>query len=524
MKKEKKLTYVDLLADESTHEEYEKALREIEPQLGRSWPMFINGREVRSDEEFEVRSPFDTGILAGRFQKCRRENITAAIASSRAGFPSWSGLDWQERTGILRRTADHLDRQKFLLSAIVTYECGKNRTEAMAEASEAVDLIRYHADLYEKNLGYIMPLEPESPKASARSIMRPHGVFVVISPFNFPLSLATGMAAGALICGNTVVLKPTSTAPFSALKLYQAFIECGVPGSAVQYLTGPGKTFGEAIVPDTAVDGIAFTGSRDAGMWLHREFIARQPYPKPVITEMGSKNPVIVTLSANLPRAVEGVTKAAFGYSGQKCSATSRVYVHEHAASEFLLLLREKTESLAVGDPREKETFMGPVIETRARERFRMAVLRAQQDGGEIVTGGKIISSGAFANGFYMQPTVVTGLPTDHPLARQELFVPFLLVFTFSTIEEALDLANATEYGLTAGIFSEDKQEIDYFFENIRFGVTYANRGGGATTGAWPGYQSFGGWQASGSTGRGIGGPYYLLSYLREQTQTRVVT
>jgi 1-pyrroline-5-carboxylate dehydrogenase len=522
MKQEKKLTYVDLLADESIHKHYEKALEEAESLLGKSWPMFIGGSEVRSGVEFEVRSPFDTGILVGRFQKCRRDNIAAAIASARSGFQPWSSLDWKDRTQVLRKAADNLDDQKFLLSAIITFECGKNRTEALAEASESVDLIRYHANQYEKNQGYVVRLKPEGPKASDRSIMRPHGVFAVISPFNFPLSLATGMATGALLCGNTVVLKPTSTAPFSALKLYQALVESGVPDSAVQYLTGPGATFGEAIVPDLGIDGIAFTGSRDAGMWLHREFIAKQPYPKPVITEMGSKNPVIVTLSADMFKAAEGVSKAAFGYSGQKCSAASRVYVHELAAPEFLFLLREKAESLVVGDPRDKETFLGPVIEERARERFRQAVLRAQQDGGKIVTGGKVLSSGTFDRGFYVQPTVVTGLRTDHPLAKQELFVPFLLVFTFSTIEEALELANDTEYGLTAGIFSEDKKEIDYFFDHIRFGVTYANRKGGATTGAWPGYQSFGGWKASGSTGKGIGGPYYLLSYLREQTQTRI--
>jgi 1-pyrroline-5-carboxylate dehydrogenase len=522
MKPKKKMTYVDLLADESIHNCYENALQEAESHLGKSWAMFINGLEVRSGKEFEVRSPFDTGVLIGCFQKCRHEHITRAISSARFGFTSWSKFDWQERTSILRRTADNLDEQKFLLSAIITYECGKNRYEALAEASEAVDLIRYHADQYEKNNGYVAILKPESPNASAHSIMRPHGVFVVISPFNFPLSLATGMAAGALICGNTVILKPTSTAPLSALILYQVFIESGIPGSAVQYLTGPGKTFGEAIAPAPGIDGIAFTGSREAGMWLHREFIARQPYPKPVITEMGSKNPVIVTSNADIPKAVTGVMKAAFGYSGQKCSAASRVYVHKQAASKFLFQLKEKAESLVVGDPREKETFMGPVIEEKARERFRQAVLRAEQDGGEIVTGGKVLSGGMFDHGFFVQPTVVSRLPTDHPLASQELFVPILLVFTFTTIEEALELANATEYGLTAGIFSEDREEIDYFFDHIRFGVTYANRQGGATTGAWPGYQSFGGWNASGSTGKGIGGPYYLLSYLREQMQTRI--
>jgi 1-pyrroline-5-carboxylate dehydrogenase len=181
-----------------------------------------------------------------------------------------------------------------------------------------------------------------------------------------------------------------------------------------------------------------------------------------------------------------------------------------------------RVESLVVGDPRMKETSLGPVIDAKAREVYQKAVSRARQDDGKIITGGRVLSGDLFNNGNYLQPAVVTGLPFDHPLAKRELFVPFLLVFTFTTLEEALREANATEYGLTAGIFSENAEEVEYFFENIQSGVTYANREGGATTGAWPGYQSFGGWKASGSTGKGVGGPYYLLSYLREQTQTRI--
>jgi 1-pyrroline-5-carboxylate dehydrogenase len=522
MTAERKLTYVDLLADESIHERYEQALEEAGSLLGSSHPMFIDGKEVRAGSGFEVRSPFDTRILVGTFQHGGPQHIAAAITSARAGFLSWSRRSWEERTGILRKAADFLEARMFPLAALISFECGKNRYEAVAEVSESVDFIRFHADIMEKNHGYVVPLKPESPEASARSILRPHGVFAVISPFNFPLSLATGMASAALICGNAVILKPTSTAPFSALKLYEAFISAGVPPSAVHYLTGPGKPFGEEIVANPGIDGIAFTGSRDAGTWLQREFIARQPYPKPVIAEMGSKNPVIVTVSADLSRAVEGVVKAAFGYSGQKCSATSRVYVHELVAPEFLFLLRERVESIVVGDPREKETIMGPVIEKKALEVYRTAVVRTLKDGGEIITGGEVLSGNGFEYGYYVQPTVVTGLPRDHPLAKQELFVPFVIVFTFTGLEEALREANATEYGLTAGIFSENKEEVDFFFDTIQFGVTYSNRRGGATTGAWPGYQSFGGWKGSGSTGKGIGGPYYLLSYVREQAQTRI--
>jgi 1-pyrroline-5-carboxylate dehydrogenase len=519
----KKLTYVDLLADEAMHERYEEALDEAASYLGHTHPMIIDGKEVRTGSSFEVRSPIDTRILVGRFQSFEPPHVPGAIAAARQGFTSWKERSWQERTAILRRTADLLEEKKFLLSAIITYESGKNRSEALAEATESVDMIRYNARLLEKNNGYVVDVEKESPRASAQSLMLPYGVFAVISPFNFPLSLATGMASAALICGNTVILKPTSAAPLSALKLCEAFIGGGVPPSAVHYLTGPGKPFGEAIVSDPGIDGIAFTGSREAGMWLQREFSARQPYPKPVISEMGSKNPVIVTARADIPGAVEGVVKSAFGYGGQKCSAASRVYVQDLVTGEFLSLLREKAESLVVGDPRKKETSLGPVIDEKALRTYQEAVARARKDGGRIITGGQVLSGGLFDHGHYLQPTVVTGLPPDHPLGKTELFVPFLIVFTYSDLKEALREANSTGYGLTAGIFSKDEEEVEYFFDTIQSGVIYANRKGGATTGAWPGYQSFGGWKGSGSTGKGIGGPYYLLSYLHEQARTWIM-
>jgi 1-pyrroline-5-carboxylate dehydrogenase len=522
MESGKKLTYVNLLADETIHEKFEKALDEMASDLGHDHPMIIDGEEVRAASEFAVRSPFDTRIIVGKFQKGEHSHVSEAVVAAREGFLSWGRRSWQERLAILRRTADRLEEQMFLLSAVITYECGKNRYEALAEVSESVDMIRYQADTLEENNGYMTDLESEGSGVLTRSVMRPYGVFAVISPFNFPLSLAAGMAAAALACGNTVILKPTSTAPFSVLRLHEAFIHGGIPPSAVHYITGPGRPLGEAIVSSPGIDGIAFTGSREAGMWIQREFNVRQPFQKPVIAEMGSKNPVIVTARADISEAVEGVVKSAFGYSGQKCSATSRVYAQEGIADDFILRLGERASTLVIGDPRREESFIGPVIEETALRRFEEVMKQARKDGGKVITGGAVLRGGEFDAGYYVEPTVVTGLPTDHPLARRELFVPVLLVFTFSRLEEALREANATEYGLTAGIFSRDAEEVEFFFENIESGVTYANRKGGATTGAWPGYQSFGGWKGSGSTGKGIGGPYYLLSYLHEQTQTRI--
>jgi 1-pyrroline-5-carboxylate dehydrogenase len=258
-------------------------------------------------------------------------------------------------------------------------------------------------------------------------------------------------------------------------------------------------------------------------MRLYRRFLTSQPYPKPVVLEMGSKNPTIVTEKADIGKAVTGVIRAAFGYCGQKCSATSRLYVQEAIYERFVEELVRETSKLKIGDPRERDVFTGPVINRKALENFKAYVAEAKAAGGQILYGGEVLSGEPFDRGFYVQPTIIADLPLNHRLWKEELFLPILLVAKFRTLEEALRMANDTEYGLTAGIFSEDPKEVEYFFRKIQFGVCYANRRGGSTTGAWPGAQTFVGWKASGATGKGVGGPHYLLSFLREQAQTVVV-
>jgi 1-pyrroline-5-carboxylate dehydrogenase len=518
----KKITYVSLLSDESIHGSYETALDTIGRELGRSHPMMIDGREVTADREFEVFSPVDHSIQIGRFPQGTGKEVKAAIQAARIGFPTWSATRWEKRADIIDQVAGTLENEIFLLAALITLESGKNRFEALAEVSEAVDMLRYYAETFRSHQGYRTPLVPEQPGAVCESVMRPYGVFAVISPFNFPLALAAGMAGAALLTGNTVVFKPASSAPLSGQKLYHAFRTAGVPAGSLQVFTGPGKVFGTEIGRNGDIDGIAFTGSLEAGMWLQRTFTASQPWPKPVVSEMGSKNPAIVTRHADIPAAVEGIVRGAFGFGGQKCSATSRVYVDEAIAEEFNDSLVRAVGQLVIGDPRERGTFIGPLISPQALTVFREAVSLCRRAGGRVLTGGSVLEGGIYSRGHYVSPTVVTGLPPNHQLETAELFVPFLILDTFTTIDEALARANATDYGLTAGIFSKDPEEIRRFFQEIRFGVCYANRRGGATTGAWPGSQPFGGWKASGSTGKGVGGPYYLLSYLHEQAQTRI--
>lgn len=516
-----KITYVTLFADESIHPKYEAAIRRFSKSLGKHYKMQIGGDQVKSkDGEFAVRSPIDTSIVVGYFPLGGKKHAKAAVDTARRAFPAWSRTPWKERVKILLRTAELMDQRKFDIAAVISYEVGKNRTEALAEVWEAMDAIRVFAASMQENGGYIEKMGPGGPGEDCTMVMKPYGVWPVISPFNFPFMLANGMASGALITGNTVVLKPTSAAPLTGLMLYRAYRDAGVPAGAVNFVTGPGAEYESEFTRNRHVAGLAFTGSMDVGKRLYHG-LEQGPWIKPVVMELGSKNPVIITAKADLGKAVEGVVRAAFGYSGQKCSAASRVYVQRSVKKAFLSSLKKRVKEIRVMDPRAKEAFMGPVISKAAVETFEDAVRRAEKKG-RIFAGGHTLKRGLYGRGFYVEPTVAVDVPSGNRLFREELFVPFVVVDEFKTLDEALGKANDTDYGLTAGIFSEDEAEIARFLDEIQFGVVYANRKGGATTGAWPGAQTFVGWRASGATGKGVGGPNYLLSYLREQSQTVV--
>jgi 1-pyrroline-5-carboxylate dehydrogenase len=323
------------------------------------------------------------------------------------------------------------------------------------------------------------------------------------------------------VAGNTVVFKPASTTPLLGFKLYEAMAEAGIPAGVFNFVTGGGSTAGQELIENSDVDGVVFTGSKDVGMHLIRGNAAR-PVPRPLIIEMGGKNPALVMKSADLEKASDGVMRSAFGAQGQKCSACSRVYVDAAVREDFIRLLVEKTKRIAIGNPLERNVYLGPVINEDAVRTFERAIDRATSDGGRVLTGGRRLTDGALGYGYFVEPTIIDGLPKSHPLFKEELFVPITLVGDVTTLDEAIDLANQTEYGLTAGLFSENDRDIERFFAKIQAGVTYVNRQAGATTGAWPGINSFGGWKASGSTGRGTGGPYYVQQFMREQSRVRI--
>jgi 1-pyrroline-5-carboxylate dehydrogenase len=503
------------------HRELDAAIDRIKPTFGRSYPLVIGGRDVTTARQFDDRSPIDTRILIGRFQQAEREHVREAIAAAKLAYPGWSGRPWRDRVALLKKAADLIRAQRWDLSALMGYEAGKNRLECVGDVEESADLIEYYCDEVERHNGFTTTLGTLGPHEENSSVLRPYGVWAVISPFNFPLALAAGPAGGALVAGNTVVFKPASATPLLGYKLAEVMAAAGVPPGVFNFVTGGGGTAGQELVDNTGVDGIVFTGSKDVGMRLMRDNATRA-IPRPLIIEMGGKNPAIVMRSADLDKATDGVMRSAFGAQGQKCSACSRVYVSAPIRDEFVRRLVQKTKKITIGNPLDRDVYLGPVINDEAVKIYDRAIDRAKQDNGRILTGGRRLTDGELAHGYFVEPAVIDSLPSNHPLFFEELFVPITVIGDVLTLDEAIELANGTEYGLTAGIFSEDDREIEQFFDRIQAGVTYANRQAGATTGAWPGINSFGGWKSSGSTGRGTGGPYYVQQFMREQSRVRI--
>ncbi len=517
-----KLTYSTMFDPPAElHQRFEAALARAKASMGAEHPMWIGGQARGAAATFEGRSPIDRDWRLGRFARGTARDAHDAVAAARDAFPAWAATPWQERVRMLRRAAALIEERVYDIGAALALEVGKNRMESLGEVQETADLIAWYCDQMESNAGFVRDL-PNDPlpgfTSRNRSILKPHGVWAVIAPFNFPFALAGGPVGAALVAGNTVVFKVATDTAWSGWLLLEALRDAGLPAGVVNYVSGPGGEVGDALVHSTDVAGVTFTGSYEVGMRIVRGFAAGT-WPRPCIAEMGGKNAAIVTRHADLERAALGILRSAFGLQGQKCSACSRVFVERAVAEPLRERLRELTEKISVGDPTRREHWMGPVINRTAYERYEKCVQNLERHG-SIVTGGRLLTEGELARGFFVAPTVASAA-FDYSLWREEKFIPLVLVGAVDSLDEALARANESEYGLTAGFYGS-ADEVARFNARIEAGVTYANRPQGATTGAWPGYQPFGGWKGSGSTGKAIGSYYYLPQYLREQSQTVV--
>jgi 1-pyrroline-5-carboxylate dehydrogenase len=519
-----KLTYSTMFnPPEELHTGFDKAVETLKKNLGKEHTMFINGREVKADEKFEDHSPVNTEWVLAKMQKGNAKHASEAVAAARKASPTWSRTPWQKRVELLRKAASLIEERIFELGAAMALEVGKNRMESLGDVQETADLIYYSCEQMEQNNGYIVEMgrDPLVGFESRNvSVLRAYGVWLIISPFNFPFALTGGPMGAALAAGNTVIVKPAEDTSWIVRHLIDCFRDSGFPDGVVNFVTGPGSVVGQALVDSADIDGVTFTGSFNVGMKIYQDS-GKRKYVRPVILELGGKNPAVVSRNADLERATIGIIRSAFGLQGQKCSAASRVIVEESVYDDLLARLKDATGKLVIGDPTERATYLGPVINKNAYADFKNYTEEINQGGGKFLTGGNVKSGGAFDKGYFCEPTFVTDLPFEHRLWQQEMFLPITTIGKVKNLEDAMTIANNVNYGLTAGFYGS-AEEADWFYDKIEAGVTYANRPQGATTGAWPGFQPFGGWKGSGSSGKNAGGHYYLPLYMHEQIRTLV--
>lgn len=516
-----RVTYATLSTDDDAlHADYDRGIEAARGRLGRHHRFVVHGEERDGEPggALEERSPIDGDLLIGTFATASPADVFDAVSAAQEHAPAWAATPWRERVASLLRAADLISERRSELSALMAMEVGKSRLEALGDVEESADLIRYYCHQMEQHDGFEQAMERLSAGEATFDVMRPYGVWGVISPFNFPMALSAGPLGAALAAGNTAVLKPAEQGVLTGLETVAILHEAGVPRGALHVVTGPGETVGAALVGDTRLGGVTFTGSCAVGMQISRSFT--RDWPRPAICEMGGKNPVIVTRNADLDIAAEATMRSAFGLSGQKCSAASRAYIEHSVYDDFVERLVARTREIVAGNPLDRGVYLGPVIDASAVDRYLEAIDHARS-AGRVLCGGERITEGALARGFYVQPAVVE-VPDDSYLWTTELFVPLIALRRVDSTEEAIDRANDVAFGLTAGLFSRDRAEVTNFLERIEAGVVYVNRRAGATTGAWPGVQPFGGWKASGTGGKAGGGPYYIQQYLREQSRTVV--
>ncbi|MFN0199540.1 MAG: L-glutamate gamma-semialdehyde dehydrogenase [Planctomycetaceae bacterium] len=494
-------------AIQSNREAMLSALETVREQFDKEYALVIDGRRIETKGKLIARNPSHKNTVVGTVASASPDDAQDAVASALRAFRRWSRTDVNYRAEYLNLVAEEMRVRRFELAAWEVYECGKPWAEADADVAEAIDFCRYYA---ERMLKLGIPQQVDLPGEENSYSYRPRGVAVVIAPWNFPLAILTGMTAAAIVSGNTVVMKPAEQSSIIAAQLMNIFEDVGLPSGVVNYLPGVGEEVGPALVQNPDVSLIAFTGSRSVGLSINRESTnveTGQRQVKKVIAEMGGKNAIIVDDDADLDEAVKGVIQSAFGYAGQKCSACSRAIVLDGVYETFLNRLISATESLVVGPADEPGTFVGPVIDDKSRQRILEYIEIGKQENTLVFAGsaGKLAKSG-----FFIGPHIFAGVAPSSRLAQEEIFGPVLVVLRAGKLEEALDIANDTDYALTGGFYSRSPANLKRVKAEFEVGNLYLNR---PITGALVHRQPFGGYKLSG-IGSKAGGPDYLQQFL----------
>ena len=482
-----------------------KALGDVHAQLGREYELLIAGRRVKTGDLLKSLNPSRPSEVVGVHNQATAEQAREAVETAHAYFPQWSAVPAQTRAEMLVRAAALIRTRKFEFDAWLVYEAGKTWPEADADVSEAIDFCEYYA----RQMLRLAKPDPllQLPGEKDELVYLPLGVGVVIPPWNFPLAIMAGMTTAALVAGNTVVLKPSSDTPTIAAKFAELLLQAGFPPQSFSLLVGDGPVLGDAMVGHPKTRFIAFTGSRDVGLLINERAAKPQKgqlWIKRVIAEMGGKDAIIVDREADLNSAVKGVLWSAFGYQGQKCSACSRAIVDQAVYAEFLDKLKAEVEALKVGPSDQPDNYMGPVINESAKRSI-LEYIEIGRKEGRVIAGG----SAAQGDGYFVQPTVIADIDRKARVFQEEIFGPMLAVAKARDFDDALDLANDSEYGLTGAVYSQNPEKIRKAREQFFVGNLYINR---KCTGAMVGAHPFGGFNMSGTDSK-AGGPDYLLQF-----------
>ncbi|HWR53014.1 MAG TPA: L-glutamate gamma-semialdehyde dehydrogenase [Bryobacteraceae bacterium] len=485
-----------------------EALAKVRSEFGREYDLWIAGEPVRTEGKLESRNPSSASELVGLHQKATRELANRAVEDAYAFFPEWSRTPAAERIDMLLRAAAILRRRKHEFDAWLVYESGKTWIEAEADVSEGIDFCEYYAREMVRYAGS-RPAPIQLPGERDDVVYLPLGVGIVIPPWNFPLAIMAGMTVAALVTGNTVVLKPSSDTPTIAAKFAEVLHEAGFPRRSFSLLIGPGGEVGDTLVGHPKTRFVSFTGSKEVGLHINELAAKHQPgqiWIKRVVAEMGGKDAIIVDRECDLDEAVQGVLVSAFGFQGQKCSACSRAIVDAAVYDEFLVKLKNKVAQLKVGPSDDPGNYMGPVINDKARRSI-LGYIETGKKEGRVVAGGEA----AAGDGYFLKPTVIADVQPHAKVFQEEIFGPVLAVSKAADFDEALKMANSSEYGLTGGVYSDNREKLERARCEFFVGNLYLNR---KCTGAMVGAHPFGGFNMSGTDSK-AGGPDYLLLFLQ---------
>ena len=487
------------------------AIEKVRGELGREYDLAIGGKRSRTSEKIRSINPAHPSQVVGIHQKAGHEHVEPAMEAALKAFESWRKVSWKERVDLILKTSRIIRERRLEFNAWLVFEVGKNWEEADADVCETIDFL----ELYAREALHLSGVEPIVQLPGERDFLQyiALGVGAVIPPWNFPCAIMAGMTAASVVCGNTVILKPSSDSPTIAAKFVEALEEAGMPAGVVNFCAGSGATFGHGVVTHPKTRFIAFTGSREVGLDIHARAAQTQPgqiWIKRTILEMGGKDAIIVEDDANVDEAAAGVATAAFGFQGQKCSACSRAIVNEKVYDRFLDRLKERVADLQMGDPAEN-AYMGPVVNEGAMKSILKYIEVGKKEGRLIAGGGRATEAG---DGYYIQPTVIADLDRKSRLAQEEVFGPVLAVIKAKDFEDALAIANGTEYGLTGAIYTTSEEKIERAKQDFHVGNLYINR---KCTGAVVGAHPFGGFNMSGTDSK-AGGPDYL--YLFSQAKS----